>query len=116
MAENFVYLSHGSEAECQLSQQRLQEAGIDCRIEDYEQNAYFGVYGADSLLGKKIIVPETRLAAAKELLGVTDSEKDSFYFSKSQNPLHIVARILIAAFLIVFLGLLIFSFMQNLSH
>lgn len=114
MEEKFVYLLNASEAECKLIQQRLKEVGINSKIDDYIQNAFSSIYGANSLIGKKIIIPESKLNEAKKILNITEEKiGKKKLFSKSKKPIYIFIRIIILLFLIVLGVLYIFS---TLNH
>lgn len=111
MEEKYVYLMHASSAVCRLSQQRLKQAGIESKIEDYLQNAFFRLYGATPLLGEKVTVPKSKLAEAKELLNITGEENDGFSFSNSKHPLYKFVRMIIILYLLVlFLYILLVTF------
>ena len=113
MEEKYVYLMNAVPEICALSQQRLKEAGIESKLEDYTQNAFFGIYGASSLLGKKIIVPESKLSQAKELLNITEDQRDTFLFSKSKRLFDKTVKIIAVIFLVILISLYIYSFIST---
>ena len=106
---------HANNAICELSRQRLRDAGIDSMIEDYSDNAFFRVYGASSFMGKKILVPESKLAEARELLNIGDKNSGSLGFSPKNKPFYKIIRLITLIFLLAFIAQIIFSFIANLS-
>jgi hypothetical protein len=103
--EKFVLLLHVSDIEYKLICDRLKRAGIETRVQDYSQNAWFRIYGGTSLIGKKIFVPEAKLSEARDLLrldGQSLSADKKFYFAKSQRLLYRAVRLFIIIILLQF--------------
>lgn len=84
MEENFVFLTVVSDYEVDLVCQKLKEAGIRYLVKDYTANAWQRQYGGVGLMGKEILVRESELVRAKELLGTKDKEPP-FYHGRKEN-------------------------------
>lgn len=107
MKEKYVFLINASEPICKLNQQILKEAGIISRIEDYTQNAYFNIYGANSLIGKKITVPKSQLDVAKKILNISNDNNKTALIGGKKN-FRIIVKILASLFLLYIFSSIVF--------
>lgn len=118
MSEKFVFLLNGDEATCRLDQQILKDNGIDSEIADYDQNVAFNVYRADSVIGKKLLVPESKLKEAKQILNI-DDKVERLGPTKSRKMVARIVKYAVIAFLAYFfIGLLVnlFIIIKNIFN
>lgn len=114
--DKYIFLTNASDIEVDLFCQKLKDNGIPSKIQDYNQNVVFSSYGANSIIGKRIFVPESKVDIAMDVLDL-DKNKESdknFLFSKSNRPLFKTVRVIIAIFLIILAVLYIINFFQLL--
>lgn len=107
--KQFVLLDSFSDIEFEMARDRLKQAGIPCKYQSYNQNAFLNIYGADTVLGKQVFVPRDKLDTARKLLELDKmKEKATFSYSTNKRPFFKVLRILaLILFLAIIIGMIV---------
>jgi len=105
MEDEFVFLTSASEAECELVCQRLAGNNIKYEIKEYTEGFVFDLYGGHSPIGKRILVLNSDLERAKELLGIKDQK-----FSPSKAKVYLIFKIIAVILVIYWVSTILLSF------
>ena len=110
--ERFVFLISASYPECDLICQRLRKERIEYILQEYSEAAVVTRYGAQPSIGRKILVPASKIKEAKKILGVKDQILSKSQFRKLPSMPRIICLV---AIILSFISVLFFIIISLLG-